>query len=397
MVEEIRDIDPINTPLDGSKISVPKRKNRFLAKKITWVILIFSVSVFGGLLGSFVYNYVGSGQKSFSETFKRDQTLKVEEESATIDVVKKISPSVVSITQEGENLDFFGQLFKTTGSGTGFIVESNGLILTNKHVVSDKNAKYSVFMVDGTEYEAKILAIDPSYDLAFLKIEASDLPVVELGDSDSLQVGQKVIAIGNTLGQYQNTVTSGVISGIGRLITAGGGEGLDQETLENVIQTDAAINPGNSGGPLVNLAGQVVSVNTAVDQGGQLIGFSIPINLVKSALQSVIETGKVIRPMIGVRYINITKEFALRNSIKKEKGALVYSGSGEPAVILGSPAQKAGLKESDIIVKINGSEILPTKSLALLLQQYQVGDKLKLTIFRDEVEFEVEVVLAELK
>ncbi len=223
------------------------------------------------------------------------------------------------------------------------------------------------------------------------------MPVVELGDSDKLEVGQKVIAIGNALGQYQNSVTTGVVSGIGRIITASDFTGASNETLENVIQTDAAINPGNSGGPLVNIIGQVIGINTAVDLEGQLIGFAIPINMAKSAIKSVIEKGRVIRPMIGVRYIPITKDFAASNNLSVSEGAFVYGGKGELAVIPGSPAAKAGIKEEDIITKVGDDKIDQNNSLAVLVQKYEVGEKVELTILRDGKETIIEVTLAEMK
>lgn len=370
------------------------------SKKRPSFVLAIVVSLVFGVVGGFFGGgaYEGFKEKTdYSPGVTEEKKVELKETSDIIDVVKKVSPSVVSITGETTGFDFWGQIYESKSSGTGFIVEKNGLIITNKHVVSDQNANYSVFTSDGKEYKAKVKSLDPLNDIAFLEVEASDLPVVELGDSDKLEVGQKVIAIGNALGQYQNSVTTGVVSGIGRIITASDFTGASSETLENVIQTDAAINPGNSGGPLVNIIGQVIGINTAVDLEGQLIGFAIPINMAKSAIKSVIEKGRVIRPMIGVRYIPITKDFAASNNLSVSEGAFVYGGKGELAVIPGSPAAKAGIKEEDIITKVGDDKIDQNNSLAVLVQKYEVGEKVELTILRDGKETIIEVTLAEMK
>ncbi|MCL4387114.1 MAG: trypsin-like peptidase domain-containing protein [Patescibacteria group bacterium] len=325
------------------------------------------------------------------------QNLKVNESSAVIDAVNKVNPSVVSITSEQSQLDFFGQISQSKSSGTGFIVTRDGLIITNKHVVQDDKASYSVFTSDGKEYKAKIKAKDPLNDIAFLTIDAKNLTPVDIGDSSNLKVGQQVIAIGNALGQYQNTVTTGIVSAIGRAVPVGDENSANSETLENVIQTDAAINPGNSGGPLINLAGQVVGINTAIDSGGQLIGFAIPINMVKNAIVSVQENGKVVRPYIGIRYIPITKEFASRNNLEQTSGVLVYGGRNELAIVPGSPAAKAGLEEGDIVTEIDGKTVDSNHTLIGLLLNYNVGDKVKLTFFRNNKKMTLEVALAESK
>lgn len=321
----------------------------------------------------------------------------VEEQSATIDVVKKVSPSVVSITTEQSRMDFFGYVQNSKSTGTGFIVSSDGLIVTNKHVVSATGASYAVFTSEGKEYAAKVVAVDPSFDIAFIKIDGKNLPVAELGDSDNIQVGQKAIAFGNALGQYQNTVTSGIISAVGRAIDAGSETSLGTERLENMIQTDAAINPGNSGGPLVNIAGQVIGINTAVDAQAQGIGFAIPINLARSALLSVQEKGKITRPIIGVRYINITKEFAARNNLEVDRGALIYAGEGDLAVLPNSPASRAGLKEGDIIIRIGRDVLGEGKSLVGVLSRYQPGDRVQILFLREGRERTTEVTLGESK
>jgi len=365
-------------------------ENNWKRRMVFVAVVAFIMGTLGGIFG---YSLSG-GNLDGVNVFQANKTYKVTEQSAVIDTVKKASPSVVSITSEQSTLGFFGSVQKTKSSGTGFIVDKDGLIITNKHVVADKETKYSVFTSDGKEYKAEVKAQDPLNDIAFLKIDAHELPVASLGDSGSLQVGQTVVAIGNTLGQYQNTVTTGVVSGIGRAIEAGGSSGVSTEMLENVIQTDAAINPGNSGGPLVNIDGQVIGINTAIDQGGQLVGFAIPINTIKKQVNSVIDTGKIVRPMLGIRYIPITKDFATRNGLNAEKGVLVYGGN-DLAVLPDSPAAKAGIKSGDIILKIGKSEVDKNHSVVGILQQYSPGDIVNLTVLRDGKEFKVEVILGD--
>jgi len=339
-------------------------------------------------------------------------------------VVEKVSPAVVSmiITKDLSKIysreyyfpfdDFFGFGFpfgfeiprrqipegkQQIGGGTGFIISSDGMILTNKHVVNDSEAEYTVLMNDGKKYDAKVLATDPVLDVAVVKIEAKDVPVVELGDSDLLKIGQTVIAIGNALGEFRNTVTKGVISGIGRTITAGGLSGA--ETIERAIQTDAAINPGNSGGPLIDLSGRVVGINTAVSREGQLIGFALPINEAKRVVESVKKYGKIVRPFLGVRYVLLNEEIAKANNLDVDYGALVSRGEERTdlAVLPGSPADKAGLVENDIILELNGIKINNDNSLASLIAKYAPGDKVKLKILHRGDEKTVEVTLAEYK
>ncbi|MBW6431584.1 trypsin-like peptidase domain-containing protein [Patescibacteria group bacterium] len=363
--------------------------NNKLAIFILVVITSLTFGVIGGMLGSYflpsIKDVIEVGTKEIS----------VQESSATIDVAKKVSPSVVSITSETATLNFFGQIQQSESNGTGFIVSEDGLIITNKHVVSSTTSKYSVFTNDGKEYEAEVVAADPYFDIAFIKIKANGLKVVEFGDSDKLEIGQTAIAIGNALGQFDNTVTRGVVSAVGRAIEAGDSMGRSTETLENMIQTDAAINPGNSGGPLVNIDGQVIGINTAVAGGAEGIGFAIPINVAKSAFDSVKKSGKIIRPMIGIRYVNITNDFAARNNLDIEHGALIYASGNDLAVVPGSPAAKAGLLQGDIITKIDDNEIRDGQSLITVLYKYQVGDEVRITYFRDGQERNVSLTLAE--
>ncbi len=335
-----------------------------------------------------------------SPSVKKDKIV-LEESSAVIDAVKKVSPSVVSITTSSNIQDLFtGQVTQAKAGGTGFILTSDGIIVTNKHVVSDSNGSYTVLTADGKSYTAKIVSTDPFNDLAVLKIDATGLKPVELGDSNALQIGQWVIAIGNALGEYQNTVTVGVVSAKGRRITAGGGStGEPAETLEGLLQTDAAINPGNSGGPLVNLAGQVVGINTAIAGDAQGIGFAMNIDSVKTALDSVERTGKIVRPRLGVRYLAINKQVQQSGSLPTDHGALVYRGVNpeEVPVIPGSPADKAGIQENDIITQLNGQTIDENNSLVSLLQKYKPGDTVSLTLLRKGKEMKVSVTLDEQK
>ena len=286
---------------------------------------------------------------------------------------------------------------KEIGGGTGFIIFSeDGLILTNKHVVSDTEAEYTVITNDGEKYEAEVLARDPFNDIAILKVQASDLSEIKLGDSDTLKIGQTVIAIGNALGEYRNTVTKGVISGISRRVIAGDASGAS-EVLENVIQTDAAINFGNSGGPLINLQGEVIGINTAISREGQLIGFAIPVNQAKQVIESVKEYGYIVRPYIGVRYTLINKDIVEKNNLEVDYGALIVRGTEESdlAVIPGSPANKAGLVENDIILEVDGERIDEEHSLSRSIQKHKPGDEVELKVYHQGEEKIVKVILEE--
>lgn len=338
------------------------------------------------MTNSRVRSFVGLPTENGTTTHQ--EKIVLEESSAVIETVKKVSPSVVSITTTRNIRNFFGNVVEQKGGGTGFIITSDGMIVTNAHVVSDNRASYTVVTADGKDFEAKILAVDPIFDLAVVKIETSGLPVVELGNSDDLAIGQWVVAIGNALAEFQNTVTVGVVSAKDRQL------GTGAERLEGLIQTDAAINPGNSGGPLVNLRGQVVGITTAKVSDGENLSFAIPINIAKSAIDSVKKSGNILRPRLGIRYVPITKKVARINELPVEQGALIAGGeNGEPGVLANGPADKAGLKEGDIITKLNEEEITERRSLARLLQQYQVGDEVRLTYLRDKQEATVTVKL----
>ena len=282
------------------------------------------------------------------------------------------------------------------GGGTGFIVDSSGYIITNRHVVSEDGAEYTVIFNSGEKIQAQVLAVDSYLDIAVLKVDKNGLPALIFGDSDQLKAGQTVIAIGNSLGEFRNTVSKGIISGLKRNIEAG--DGFQQsEALEEVIQTDAAINPGNSGGPLLNLYGQVIGVNVAMAQGAENIGFAIPANQIKQIYQTVKETGKIARPYLGVRYVILNKTIQKENNLDYDYGALVVRGEKitDLAVLPNSPADKAGIMENDIILEIDGQKITAESDLASLIRKKKIGDSLNLKVYSKGKEKNITVVLEE--
>lgn len=347
------------------------------------------------------------------------------QEQMIVDIVKRSQDAVVSViaTKDlpvleqsfidpfqgfGFPNDFFGGLQvpqyqqkgtekREVSSGTGFIVSSDGLVLTNKHVVSDQDAEFTVLMNDGEKYPAKVLARDPIQDIAILKVEKSGLPVLALGDSDTIQTGQTVIAIGNALGEFRNTVSVGVISGMWRTITAQGGG--TTETLEDLIQTDAAINPGNSGGPLFNLSGEVIGINVAMSQSAQNIGFALPVNKAKRDIEQVKKTGKISYPFLGVRYVLIDADLQKKNNLSVDYGALIARGetSTDLAVTPGSPADIAGIVENDIILEANGKKITKDNPLAKIIQASRVGDTINLKVLHRGAEKIITATLTERK
>ncbi len=343
------------------------------------------------------------------------------EDSSIIQTVKDISPSVVSIiiTKDlplyKERIFTFDDPFfniydeqdnarrqrTKIGGGSGFIVTADGLVVTNRHVVADSDAEYTVILNDGMKYLAEAVSVDTINDVAILQIKSENgepvdgLSVAELGDSDKIQIGQKVIAIGNALAEYENTVTTGVVSAKGRSITAGSVYSV--ENLVNLIQTDAAINSGNSGGPLTNLNGEVIGINTAIDAGAQGIGFAIPINDIKSIIESVKTYGKIIRPYLGVRFMMLDKEKADELQIDVKSGALLVSdeNTGEFAVVPESPADLAGLQIEDVILEVDGEEVTLKRPLHMIISQKSPSDEITLKVWRNGEEMEVKVILAE--
>jgi serine protease Do len=292
-----------------------------------------------------------------------------------------------------------GTEYKEVGSGSGFIVSTDGLVLTNKHVVADKDADYSVVVNNGQKYSAEVLAIDPVQDLAIIKIKNEDgktfVPLV-LGNSDGIQLGQTAIAIGNALGEFSNTVSVGIVSGLSRTILASDELGTNTETLEDIIQTDAAINSGNSGGPLMNLKGEVIGINTAIAQDAENIAFAIPINYAKKDIEQVKTTNKISYPFLGIRYVLVDENVKKAYELSVDYGAYISSGAGKVEPITkDSPAEKAGLKEGDVILEFNGEKIIGANTMAKIMQRYNVGDTVSLKVLRGEDEFDVQVQLAE--
>jgi S1-C subfamily serine protease len=415
--------------LESQKIKALLEKPKFLRNQMFkfsfWMVIltIFLSSLFGFLAGMIAVNYFhfnklfipliqqvpGYKQLFSPEELKNlPQTLKTDERTI-VEVVEKVSPSVVNIVATRDLPEFifpldFGFDFpemrqerREVGFGSGFIVSADGLILTNRHVVEDERAEYTVVLLDGSRFPAKVIARDRIRDLALLRVQAEKLlPVVSLGNSDDLRLGQTVIAIGNVLGEFQNSVSVGVVSGLGRTITARGG-GLVMR-MEDVIQTDAAINPGNSGGPLLNSRGEVIGINTAMGIGVENIGFSIPINQAKKAIQEVKEHGRILHPFLGLRWVAINQRVQRENNLPVDYGAWVVRGPrGEPAIFPKSAAERAGIQENDIILELNNKKITLENSLGKIITKYNPGDKVILKILRNQREKIKEAILGEIE
>ncbi|MFH1956229.1 MAG: trypsin-like peptidase domain-containing protein [Patescibacteria group bacterium] len=347
------------------------------------------------------------------------QIVVVSREDQIVKVIESVSNSVVSVVATKDipiieeyyinpfgNDPLFGQFFqefqvpqyrqkgtekKQVSSGTGFFVSNDGLVITNKHVVEDKEAEYTVIINDGSRFNAKVLARDPFQDVAILKVEGSNFKSLSIGDSDKIKIGQTVIAIGNALGEFQNTVSTGIISGLNRNVTLDTGE-----ELQGLIQTDAAINRGNSGGPLVNLAGEVIGINTAMAQSAENIGFALPINIAKRDVEDAKQYGEIKYPYMGIRYQMVTSETKEKYKLPVDYGLVLVKGTnGEAAVFKNSPADKAGLKEGDIILEYNGTKLLKVNTFSMMLSKNRVGDKINLKTWRDAKEMEIQIILEE--
>ncbi len=417
-----------------------KNKKKPILKRIKkrqalWLALLVFVasSVFGLLSGlASVYFLVPEIRETgldLPSIIKKETVIEKEyipqttHEQAIMDSVKEVSPAVVSIVISKDvpiierRIEEFGPFEievpeqkgfekQEIGGGTGFIVTEDGLVLTNKHVVLDEEAEYTVFFKNGDKYPAKVLAKDPFQDIAILKIAQEErvdeegrvtketFPVVKLGDSNNLEMGQTVIAIGNALGEFKNTVSVGVVSGLGRTVTASGGDFV--ETLEDVIQTDAAINRGNSGGPLLNLSKEVIGINTAMVTQAQSIGFAIPINKARRDIEQVKEQGEIVYPFLGVRYVMINEEVKEIEELSVDYGALIVSGQeGETAIVEDSAADKAGLREEDIILRLDGEKLTEENTLSSLIRSFKPGNRVTFRILRDSREFDLDIVLGE--
>ena len=367
-----------------------EKKGNGLATGLAAVAIIISgVSCTFSFLGyqkaSTPLTFLGSGTDGNSASFV---------EGSIAEVANRVSESVVSIVTSTKVRSYFGGSYDSSAAGTGIIVTEDGYILTNKHVIEGATA-ITVILDDGTTYEGvEVAATDPLNDVAFLKIsDVSDLKAATLGDSKTITVGQQVIAIGNALGEYQNTVTSGIISGTGRSVTAADASGYNTETLSDMIQTDAAINSGNSGGPLVNAAGEVIGINTATSTSAENMGFAIPISSVKGMLAQLVEKGSAERAYIGVYSVEITPEVATAYNLPVTSGAYIYSSSSYSAIISGGPADKAGLKDKDIVLEINGVKVGAAGSIASLIGEYKPGDTVQLKVLRGGAETAVNVTL----
>lgn len=392
-----------------------------------WIIAIILASSFFGAVFGFMAGTVGRTVleknrflSKFVSGISDDRELPpqiekiVEEDSVVTSMVEKVSPSVVSIVitrdvplyRDMDIFDFFNRQIpdgdetekQRVGSGSGFLVTENGLIVTNKHVVEDTRAEYTVVMNDGKEYPADVVARDPVQDIAIIKIEGSGFPIMALGDSDQMKIGQTVVAIGNSLGEFSNSVSKGIISGLQRSLTAGSASGRSEQ-LTNIIQTDAAINPGNSGGPLLNINGEVIGVNVAVAQGAENVGFAIPVNQFKRIITQVKDTGKISSPFLGVRYVIVDEELKEANNLDFDYGAIVVRGEkiSDLAVVPGSPADKAGIVENDIILEIDGEKIDAKNPVANIISNYDIGEEITLKVWHRGEMREVKTRLEERK
>ena len=367
------------------------KQNKNSKSKYVAIILVL-ICIIIGLVGLYIVpNLIDSNNLTTNQAPDGNQLISEEEENIA-SVAEKVGPSVVSILTTSQNSRRSSN--ELAAAGTGIIVSSNGYILTNKHVIEGASS-VQITLADGTIYEnVQILGSDPLNDVAFLKIkDAKDLIAAQIGDSSSVKVGQKVVAIGNALGEYANTVTSGIISGVGRPLYATSSDGYSVESLTDLIQTDAAINPGNSGGPLLNMQGQVIGINTAIDEEAQGIGFSIPINATKGMLKTVLSSGEVKRSYLGVKYIPINPEVAKKYNLPVKNGAYIFNENGT-AIVVGSPADKAGIKDGDIITKVGNNEVSTRNGPSSLIAEYAAGDTIELSILRDGQIITKEVTLA---
>jgi S1-C subfamily serine protease len=387
-------------------------------------VTVFLIALGGGFIGAVVYDALRDYQNRHKQSVATaaaeagTSAIKGDDGSLTA-LVAKNSPGVVSIVAKkpvtavqgsfpfyflppannnGGDQGTEGSL-QVVGSGSGFFVTSDGIIVTNKHVVSDTTAQYTVLMPGSDEeHKATVLARDPVNDIAFLKVEGKNFPTLKLGDSDTLEVGETAIAIGNSLGEFANSVSRGIISGKQRSLSAGSSYG-ETEMLSGIIQTDAAINPGNSGGPLFNMKGEVIGVNVAMAQGAENIGFALPINQVKLRLAQVEKDGQIHVPYLGVRYVILSDALKKKHKLPYAYGALILRGRNvtDFAVAPGSPADKAGLKENDIILSVNGQKVTAEMPLANLLGSLEVGSTVTLEVYQGGAEKKLSVVLEEQK
>jgi serine protease Do len=389
--------------LTAPKLNLDRHKIKFLS-----VAFLLIVSMATGFLGGWL-GAKSSANDSLGSTATQKEVVSSQDQLIS-SLAKTVSQSVVSVnvtSQTSASSSFFGfALPQQTeqSAGTGIILSSSGLIVTNRHVVPAGTTSVSVTLSDGTQLnDVQVVgrtSQSDSLDIAFLKVtnaQGHELVPAQLGNSGKMKIGDSVVAIGNALGQFQNTVTSGIISGYGRSVQASDqGSANTGENLEDLFQTDAAINEGNSGGPLVNLDGQVIGINTAIASNAQGIGFAIPINDVSGLIKHVLATGKFQQPYLGVRYLSLTPDYASQLNIKVNNGAYIIPASqdgGQAGVISGSPADKAGLKEGDVITAVDGTKVDDRHSLTALLDQHSVGDTVTLNVLRNGNQKTVQVTL----
>jgi len=381
------------SPEQSTTQQLPPEISRRTKMRSLFVVVGLIVAV--GIAGT-AYWYVNTNHEPITrrQTVQDDGNLTpTSTEDAISRVADKVSPSVVSIVTSVNTQSIFGAA-EQQAAGTGIILSKDGYILTNHHVI-DSATTVQVITSDGKTYEnVKVIGSDPLNDVAYLKIDGvNNLTPASMGDSSTVRVGQQVVAIGNALGQYQNTVSSGIISGKGRPVTAGSGDGSSSESLTDLLQTDAAINPGNSGGPLLNYSGQVVGIDTAIASDAQGIGFAIPINATKGTTKMVLAGRGVQRAYLGVRYVEITAAVAKQYNLSAKSGAYVVGDGANTAIVAGSPADKAGLKEKDIITKVNGESVGVAGSVSTLAGEYAPDDTITVTYLRDGTEHNTKVTL----
>lgn len=375
---------PVETGLNNKQTNNTKQVS---ALSVTTFIIALSALIFS------IYSYYSGGNVTNYNYGPDGNSLNFEAGSIA-EVANKVSDSVVSITTEVRTQSWFGTEQTGQAAGTGFILSESGYIMTNKHVVEDAKT-VNVTLNNGRTYKnVKIVGTDPLNDTAILKVEnPEDFKPVTIGDSKTVNVGQEVIVIGNALGEYSNSVTSGIISGTGRELIASDQSGNAYEKLTDMIQTDAAINGGNSGGPLVNAAGQVIGIATAYASTSQTVGFAIPISNVKGIINNVLETGKFERAVLGVQYLSVTSDVAEEEGLKYNYGAYLKSEKNKSAIISGSAGDLAGLKDGDIILEVSGVKIGKAGSLSTLVGEYKVGDEITLKVARNDKEIDIKVKL----
>ncbi len=385
--------------MEEKPIQPVENKKQLPVTTIAMLFLATAAGFGGGWIGS-----SARSQNIQTGSTEQRQQLVLNESQVISQLAKDVGPSVVSVnvtSQGAVRSDRFGRTrqLESRSAGTGIILNADGVIVTNRHVVPQGTSAVSVTLSDGTELtEVEVIGRtreNDSLDVAFLKVKdkkGKDLKPARIGDSSKMQVGDKVVAIGNALGQFQNTVTSGILSGFGRTVEAG--DETSSETLQNLFQTDASINQGNSGGPLVNISGEVIGINTAVAGGGaENIGFAIPINDVNGLIKSVLEKGKLLRPYLGVRYIILTDDIAFEFNLGVKRGAYIAPRQTDEPILPNSPAAKAGLKEKDIITKVDDQAVDQDNSLISLLGKRSVDDTVTLTVYRDGKEQQIKVTL----